>query len=97
MKRFAVHSLSLRYCDNIPVTGAYSCKVTIENSGKEILGNPSAQTYAKNVFIATQYIISFKSLNPNKDLEKKYDFVREHSTLTKIFKSLTISAPNNFR
>lgn len=69
----------------------------MENSGKEIIGNPSAQTYTNNVIIAMQYIISFKSLNPYKDLGGKKDFVRDHSTLTQIFKSFTISAPNNFR
>lgn len=37
LKIFAIHS-SLNYGDNTVVTGGYSCKIAIENSGKEIWG-----------------------------------------------------------
>lgn len=41
LKGSAAHS-SRSYGNNIVVTGVYRCKVAIENSRREILGNPSA-------------------------------------------------------
>lgn len=59
LKIFAIHS-SLNYGDNTVVTGGYSCKIAIENSGKEIWG--THQPSYMGLTALHQYVISFKTV-----------------------------------